>query len=352
MALKTIIFIMLSAVLKLICGPFSKSDQIATTPIDKTWWNNLNDEWKTIFLINQSFSKHGINIFAIQNEYINRLNSAGEEAYSELNRSLHDLNEEKRFGLGYTDFYARVLRKNPLIKDDSIDLSTLADLDTLYMVNGPGDLTPLKKIPGLKVLVINYCGIDNNLPLNKQVLDLEPLRYLKQLEVLHCSSVALKSLEPIKDLVNLRELYCDNSSVISLDPLKNLVNLKKLSFGSKVNNASIVSRLENLEELYTNGCKQIPDLARLQKLRSLCISEDELAIVKADYRITDLGFLKNLKTLEYLDLKHTSYRNDLNALSGLQNLKAITLPSVGRSEMTTFKKIHKNCLVLNSFEFE
>jgi hypothetical protein len=349
---KLILPLMLLTVLKLLFSSFRPTDHTSETPIDQSWWNGLPEEWKTIFLVNQNFSKQGVNIFTLQNEYMNRLHATGEPGYSEMNRSLYDLQKDKSFGLGYIDLYARALRKNHVVKNDSIDLATLARLETLYMVNGPGDLTPLKKFPRLKVLILNYCGINNEHPLSKQTLDLEPLRHLKALEVLHCSSTHLQSLAPLKNLINLQELVCDNSDVISLDPLKGLVNLKKLSIGSKVKNASAISRLKNLEELYIRGCKQLPDLSRLKKLKKLCIAENEMAIVQAGYRITDLGFLQYLPGLEYLDLDGTSYRGDLHDLSGLQNLKAVSLPPVSSRAIPSFRDTHKNCVIINSFQFE
>jgi hypothetical protein len=342
---------MLLAFLKPLFSTFSRNDQAAETPIDKAWWDGLTEEWRTIFRINQQFSKQGIDIFKLQDEYLNRLNAPGEAGYSAMNRSLYDLQEAKRFMLSYTDLYARALRKKHLVQNDTIDLATLAELDTIYMVNGPADLRPLKKFPHLKVLIINYCGIDNNIPLKKQVLDLGPLRDLKELQVLHCVSRALQSLEPIRGLVNLQELVCHNSSITTLEPLKKLVNLKRLSVGSEVTNAAAIARWENLEELYIKGVKQLPDLSRLRSLKRLCIAESEMAIVSGSYRINNLDFLKALLKLEYLDLNAISYRGDLSALAGLQQLKAITLPPVSSSTMLAFKEAHASCMIINSFQF-
>jgi hypothetical protein len=343
---------MLLAFFKPLYSSFYGPDRIAEAPIDKAWWDGLSEEWKTIFRINQQFSKQGVSIFKLQHEYVNRLNAAGEADYSPLNKSLYDLEEANNFGLGYTDLYARALRRKHMVHNDTIELATLADLDIIYMVNGPGDLTPLKKFPHLKVLILNYCGIGYNVPITKQLLDLEPLRDLKELEVLHCVSSALHSLEPIRGLANLQELVCHNTSITTLEPLKKLVNLKKLSVGSRITNAAVIARLENLEELYIKGVKQLPDLSGLHKLKRLRIAESEMAIVSSNYRINNLNFLKALPQLEYLDLNTIFYRGDLNALTGLQQLKAITLPSVSRDNMLAFKAAHTGCVIINAYEFE
>ncbi|MEO6000994.1 MAG: hypothetical protein ABIN89_29375, partial [Chitinophagaceae bacterium] len=235
MTLKITIIILFLVGLKFVCSSFIKPVSLPVTPIDTTWWNELTEEWKTIFLVNQCFKKHGVDVFKLQNEYINRLNTGGENNYSEINTSLNELYDMRKFGLSYTDMYFRALQKNYVKTYNNIDLASLGELDTIYMVNGPGDLTPLRKFIHLKVLIINFCGIDNSLPISKQVLNLEPLEYLKELRILHCTSIALQSLKPIENLINLEELHCDNSSITTLAPLIKLKKLKKISFGSKVN---------------------------------------------------------------------------------------------------------------------
>lgn len=330
----------------------AKKVKPAETPVDKVWWDGLSKEWQTIFIINQNFQKQHSNIYSVQEDYMNRMNSEGEEPYSEMNKSLHDFAEMKKFSLGYYDFYKRALRTNYVVLNDKIDLATLAGLDKIYMVNGPGDLTPLKKFPNLKVLIINECGVGYNISVKKQLLDLESLRYFKGLEILQCSSNALQSLEPIKDLINLQELNCSNSGVTNLAPLKNLVNLRRLTVGSKVVSADEVSGLENLEELYIKGCKQIPDLSKLTKLKKLVIEENELSIIAGECRISNLDFLKQMPGLQFIDLEKTSYKGSLAMLDGFQNLKAITLPPVSSSTMLEFKKSHPGCIIINAYRYE
>ena len=352
MILKSILLIAILAGCAFMFKAFGNRNATPEIPIDKAWWDSLSEEWKTILLMNQNFSKQRSDIFKIQNGYINRLNSKNEEDYSETNKSLHELFEMKKFGLGYADFYARALKYKFVTPNKSIDLTTLGDLDMIYMVNGPGDLTPLKKFPNLKVLILTDCGIDNAVPIDSQRLDLEPLRYLQKLQVLHCSSNALKSIEPIKDLVDLQELRLDNSSITDLSPLEKLVNLEVLSIGSKAEKAPVIGGLVNLKALYLKGCKQIPDLSRLEQLKKLAVEENELAIIDSTYRIKSIEFLQPLINLEYLDLDNTSYKGDLTLLDSFQNLKAITLPPVNRASRLYFKKHHNNCVIINASLYE
>jgi len=352
MTFKVIFFIFLLAGFKLLYNASATNVLPAETPIDKAWWDALSDEWKTILLINQNFRVQGSDIFTLQSDYVNRMNAPNEDDYSEMNKPLGVLNELKKFSLGYPDLYARALKYKFVINNDSINLATLKDLDMIYMVNGPADLTPLKKFTKLRVLIINNCGVDNMIPLGQQKLDLEPLRYLRRLQILQCSSIALQSIEPINELVYLQELNIDNSSVTDLSPLKKMVNLDVLSIGVKVNNATVISKLVNLKALYISGCKQPPDLSNLKDLNKLSISENELAIIDATYRINSIEFLKGLKNLEFLDLSNTSYKESLALLNSFQNLKAITLPPFSSATMLEFKKHHNNCVIINAFRYE
>jgi hypothetical protein len=354
MRVTLLIVIMLIVALKLLYHLLVNTShsltQAPSTPITKEWWDGLSEEWKTILIINQNFQKQGVNIFTLQKQYMHRLNSPAEEEYGEMNTSLNELHKLSRFELSYADFYELAIRQKYLQRKDSINLETLGALDTIYMVSGPGDLTPLEKFPHLTVLILNYCGLDFTAP-DEQKLDLEPLKHLKELKVLHCTSVALQSLTPLKNLVNLEELLCDNSSITSLSPIKNLINLKKVAFGPKISDPSPISQLINLEELYLQAGKQLPDFSRLKKLRKLTVIESELALVQASYRIDDLDFLKDLPTLEFLDLYFISYKGSLHLLNDLQHLKAVTVPPVRSTEVRSFEKANKECKVINSIQF-
>lgn len=333
------------------CWSQSKNTISSETTIDKIWWDGLSDEWKNILLINQQFSKQQVDFYALQDTYINRMQAAGEAGYSPLNTSLRELNDKKRFSLGYTDFYARAIRMKWLIKDDRIDLEALKNLDKIYMVNGPQDLTPLKKFTGLKVLIMNFCGIDVNAPLRRQRVDLEPLRYLTKLEILHCAFTPLKTLEPIKRLINLRELNCENSGETDLSHVRNLVKLEKLSCGPGIKKEAVIARLVNLTELYLSACKKIPPIAKCKKLQKLSVSEGEMAIVRAGYRITNIDRVEDLTALEFLDLNFTSYKGNLQVLNRL-HLKAITLPPVNSTTMEEFKAQHPKCIIINAYQYE
>ncbi|MEO5945271.1 MAG: hypothetical protein ABIP79_00530 [Chitinophagaceae bacterium] len=352
MTLKIIIFIFFMGGIKSLHSSFPKKTIIEQMNIDKVWWDGLSDEWKTILLINQNFSKQHTDIYAVQNGYVNRMHTKNQDDYSEMNQNLHDLNSKKAFGLTYYQFYDRAIKYKFVTANDSINLATLGELEMIYMVGGPGDLTPLTKFPNLKVLILNSCGTYGVNRIDGASLDLEPLSNLNKLQVLECNAHLLHSIEPIKNLTALRHLRIESSEVTNLSPLKKLVNLEVLTVRTKAKSVSVISKLINLRALHLNGFKKLPNLSNLKKLESLSICEDEIALVNSSYRINNLGFLTALKNLKYLDLNYTSYRGDLMDLIDLQNLKAITLPEVSRYNRSKFKDHHKNCLIINSYEFE
>lgn len=97
---------------------------------------------------------------------------------------------------------------------------------------------------------------------------------------------------------------------------------------------------------------KVPDLSKLKKLKNLSICEGELSIVDGSYRIKSPEFPETLKNLEYLDLSFASYRGDLAFLDNLSNLKAVTSPGLSRDKVSKFKDHHKNCVIINAYEFE
>ena len=131
-----------------------------------------------------------------------------------------------------------------------------------------------------------------------------------------------------------------------------MVNLERLSVGSKVKNAPVIGQLINLKALYLRGCKQIPNLSRLENLKRLTIEENEMATIDDSYRIKSIDFLRSLTNLEYLDLDNTSYKGNLALLDSFQNLIAITLPPVNSAAMLEFKKNHNNCVIINASLYE
>jgi len=90
---------------------------------------------------------------------------------------------------------------------------------TLVGASGKPTKEQLDKIINLKSLIVSY---------NKEIEDLNPLVYLKNLEELWCSNTKIDSLEPLRNLKNLRILRMKKTEITTLDPIHDL-QIKKIS---------------------------------------------------------------------------------------------------------------------------
>lgn len=338
--------------MKCVSGPSGKPMGSAAVEIDQAWWEGLSEEWRNILRINLYFHRHQVDVRQLHDEYVLALNGGDEDDRSEVRTPLHELIKEQRYRIGYQDLYAYAVRKGTPDTTGGIDLHELPALTRIYMVSGPGDLTPLRDLPALREVVLNYCGIRSAEGTHDPELDLGPLSRADELEVLHCASPALRSLEPIHALKKLRYLDCQESSVSSLKPLVALSSLETLYFGPGVDGTQVVSQLIGLRALSMVGCDQLPDMERLDRLQRLCVVEDELAIVKRRYQLVDIAPFSVLKALEVLDFEMTSYRGTLDALKGLPLLKVVTLPRVSAADVQAFRAENASCVIINAHEFE
>ena len=352
MILKLIAILILLGGVSFLCISCARTSPTAEAPIDQAWWDGLSEEWRTLLLMNQDFSKQHLDINELHRREVNKYQAEGEADHSVMNTSLQDLDEMALRQSNYYDLHRSATKRGLLVPNDSIDLATLGDLEMIYMVGGPGDLTPLKKFPNLKFLILDMCGVVIGDPAFGPPMDLGPLRNLKKLEVLHCTTPVLYSIEPIKGLFALRELRLGSSNLSDLSPLKKLVALESLIVRTDGKSVSGISGLTGLKILHLDGFKKVPDLSRMSKLKNLCIREGEISIVNSSYRITSIDFLTPLTTLEYLDLSGTSYRKDLVALAPLQKLKAFTVPSVDGFYVQEFKALHKDCIIVNAYRYQ
>ena len=175
---------------------------------------------------------------------------------------------------------------------------TELDLSNLGLENA--DLQNLAEMKDLKSL---------NLSGNTEITDLSPLSGLTNLEVLQLSDgnsmvySELSDLTPLENLTNLRVLLIpDRSNIQDLSPLSQLTALEELSImGSHHTEGGLISNLE--------------PLAGLSHLRVLSLNVGS----------TDLSPLRNLASLESVEISGDIYVDDLSVFSQLTNLKTLRL---------------------------
>jgi hypothetical protein len=108
------------------------------------------------------------------------------------------------------------------------------------------DISFLKDLTQLKRLYI----------LNSNILNLEPVKYLKNLETLSIGNKLLTDISSLKDLTQLKELYILNSDILNLEPVKYLKNLETLFIADGfpgIIDCSIFKNLKKLKSLDLNN---------------------------------------------------------------------------------------------------
>jgi internalin A len=138
------------------------------------------------------------------------------------------------------------------------------------------DLSPLKELLQLQVLVLNHTKVRDLSPLKEleqlqllyvestDVCDLSPLKELKQLRYLDVSITQVYDLSPLRDLHQLDGLDVSHTQVSDLSPLKDLLQLRTLIvFDSHISNLSPLKNLHfyDIDVSFT----QVKDLSPLKK---------------------------------------------------------------------------------------
>jgi hypothetical protein len=125
-------------------------------------------------------------------------------------------------------------------------------------------------------------------------------------------------IEPLMYMTNLQILNIRNSQVSDLTPMSGLTNLHTLRVhSSRISNLSPISGLTNLQSLWLNG-NQINDITPLSGLTKL----GRLGLV--NNQISDISPLSGLTNLGILHLPSNQIHN-LSPLSGLINLWELDL---------------------------
>jgi serine/threonine protein kinase len=152
-----------------------KQPRIVKIDKKRQWWNQLDDNWKWVFIFNKAIN---INI---------------EPSDSDLDRMVN---------LPELDFSVKTWKNKGKITN----------------------LEPLRALTNLREL---NCGYN-------QIRDLEPLRALTNLQEFHCSGNQISALEPLRALTNLQELHCGANQISDFELLHALKKLRKFIFYGKI----------------------------------------------------------------------------------------------------------------------
>jgi internalin A len=136
------------------------------------------------------------------------------------------------------------LKRVHLMSNQISNLSPLALLPNLEEVslsaNSLKDIGLFAKMAALKSLIIAD---------NPDIVDLDTIKYCKNLEVLNVSNCNLANLNFIKSLTKLHELYATGNGIKTLEPLKAFRDISILHVSN-----NRISDLSLLRTLFDNGC--------------------------------------------------------------------------------------------------
>ncbi len=208
--------------------------------------------------------------------------------------------------------------------------SSSVSASAIYNAIVPDDLTSLKDISALTNL--EYLGVAYS-----HVANLEGIENFPKLVALDASSCKLTSVEGVEKASELIALYLGSNSLTSVAGAEKLEKLETLEVSSnklesipsfkadsKLTNLSLSSNklkklelnLNNLKSLYADG-NEIAEIAvTAPVLETLNLSDNKLAA---------LDGLKDLTTVETLDLSGNNSISDLTPIAGMTKLTGLGL---------------------------
>jgi len=349
-----------------------------------TWWNNLSEAWKTIFIKSYQLTE------------------------PLTKEQLHQLMSRESLSLGYNQQITDIQPLSMLHRLENLnlehtrigDLSPLAGLNNLEVLNVSStpitSLEPLSGMQNLKTVEANQSAIDNLLPLagnanmntiwceNTNVSEQNVLEFRKIVP----SSVVIYQTEKLRmwwnymsepwrnafrqqlsvpenpsdielqQLANLTRFELSNNPDIrELTPLNILLCLQSLSItNAGVSNLSPITVLAGLHQLtiVQNPVSDISMLAKMTGITDLNLSEtpvEDLEGIKnltnlqslnlSGTRIKSLKYLGNLSQLQVLSISNTRIKS-LKPLSGLNNLSTLNCfnTALKSSKVDSFKAQH------------
>ena len=219
------------------------------------------------------------------------------------------------------------------------------------------DLSPLQNLDKLAALDVTF----------NDITDASPLAGLRALNTLTLTGNAVSDLSPLVNLENLTELSLsttDNGDS-GLSVLRELTNLKTLRIEPediingeyRISDASFVSSLVNLEELYLRG-NAISDAEPLRNLSKLKLLRLDYNPINNVSPLTNLPFglelhlssvdldsfasLAELTNVTYLDVAFNDVA-DLSPLAGLEQLTGLDLQFNGVEDLAPLAGLTNLC---------
>lgn len=194
-----------------------------------------------------------------------------------------------------------------------INLSGLSVLPNLQNLDIDAQVTDLQPLVGLKNLQNLNIAVSAD-------ADITPLAALKHLHTLNLYGPHLENLSGLSGATSLKRLILnsDIEQAVDASPLANLTNLVDLSIGMSLADVAPLASLSHLQRLQLSGSKisDISSLAALQHLQTLKI---------IGTNVTDVSALSSLSSLKKLFISSSVHNDTLTALK--QKLPSLLVSS-------------------------
>ncbi len=281
------------------------------------WWQNLSDEWRSVFKDNYSISS------------------------PVTKEKLHTLINQNSVSLAYNKKIVSLKPLSMLHRLEKVDLQH-TNVD---------DLEPLSGLNNLEEVNLD----------NTKVVTLEPLKSLHNLRTVHCNETDIEDLSPLLGSHNLDIVYCDDSG-ISTDNALNFKNehssclviyqSDKLRMWWNNLSNSWQKTLGNQADLPENpGDKELQQLVDLTEISIVNNSSiDELSPLHVFLRIekltinstniNDISPILMLATIEELDISRNPVQS-LGSISGLYRLKKLILENTSIEDLESLSELHE-----------
>lgn len=198
-------------------------------------------------------------------------------------------------------------------------LKHLKKLNQLYIgSNRFNHIESLSGLTGLKRLAIDG---------NSLIGSLEPLKSLKNLELLNISYIKAKDITPILGIKTLKYLYLQGSTTADVSVLQQMPNLEDLYLDNTnlEGGYDFLGKMSNLKHLNLsqNNLSEINFITALPKLEGLDIKENQITDISP---ILEAEAQKELAVsrMKYLKIDHNEIQN-IEGLSALKELKRLML---------------------------
>ncbi len=136
---------------------------------------------------------------------------------------------------------------------------------------------------------------------------------------------AIRNLDAIGELENLEQLTIGGGKEVDTTALGELKKVKEISLWSSDMDMSFLSGMEALEDVYTDRCTGMKDLSMLTGLKNL----KDISIEYVD--VADLNCLKDAKQLESIGIQATDDIYGFEALKNLHEVQSLYLDGYGEN---------------------